>query len=260
MGIARNPFSVADITLLQLTDLHLQERPGIQMKGVDPEQRFQLVLQAIEEEEADLLLLTGDLSHHVPAVYPRLDNYICELSYPSAWIPGNHDLPDLMQQYPRYAAKLRRFPGWQLIMLDSTAEPDGRGGGSLSTNELEFLQQQLAESDPDQHQLIVMHHHPCPVGSEWQDQIGLGNAAAFWALIGQFSNVRGVIFGHVHQAWQLSCQGVPLFSVPATAAQFKAGCRNAEIESDPFLAAPAYGRYTLRQDGRISQEIVRMTE
>lgn len=255
-------FSVADdvIRLLQVSDLHLQQEPDQLMRGENVEQRFLKVLQALQQESADLLLLTGDLSHHAPAAYPRLCEYLRSLNYPACWIPGNHDLPGEMyaQAQPDLGRKVVELGNWKILLLDSTAQPDGRGSGALSEPELDFLSTELEESSPQQHVLIVLHHNPVSVSSRWQDEIGLANADQFWSLLDCYPQVRGVLFGHVHQSWHLQRGSVQLFSVPATAPQFKRACDSAEIETDPALSGPAYGRYQLAETGEILTEIVRL--
>ncbi len=247
------------VHLLQITDLHLQENPTDLMRGENVEARFCMVLDQLMSLSADALLLTGDLSHHAPAAYERLTSYLDELSYPSYWIPGNHDLPDEMRRYAGkgLGQKALRFQNWQVLMLDSTSQPDGRGGGTLSAEELDFLHVELDATDSE-HVLLVMHHNPVSVHSAWQDKIGLGQAARFWDVVARYPQVRAVIFGHVHQAWQLSRGDIQLFSSPATAPQFKKGCERSETEQDKTLALPAYTAYTLHPDGKVDAVVNRV--
>lgn len=249
------------IRLLQVTDMHLQASPEIEMRGVNPEQRFEQVMQAVATEPADLLLLTGDLTHHAASAYQRIVKQLQRLSFPSVWIPGNHDLPGSMYAFADqgYGRKVVELGNWRIVLLDSTAAPDGRGGGSLSEPELAFLQTELEQAaETDLHLLLVLHHHPLSVNSAWQDQIMLGNADQFWSIVERSAQVRGVICGHLHQHWQLQRGGVTLFSCPATAAQFKACTAMPQAEDDPDLAGPAYASYELRQEGGISTQIKRL--
>lgn len=248
------------ITLLQVSDMHLQQEPDMLLKGVNVEQRFQKVLAEIKAQSADALLLTGDLTHHAPKAYDRLVSYIDDLSYPSYWIPGNHDLPEEMERFAdtELASRVETFDDWKLIFLDSSSNPDGKGSGSLSESELEFLKTELSQTMPDQHVLLVLHHHPVSVQSRWQDEICLGNTDQFWRIVDLYPQVKGVIFGHVHQSWTLQRGDIQLFSVPATAAQFKAQTDSSEVEDDPKLAGPAYGRYQLHSCGKISQQVIRL--
>ncbi|WP_415892646.1 metallophosphoesterase [Neptuniibacter sp. PT8_73] len=248
------------ITLLQVSDMHLQQEPDMLLKGVNVEQRFQQVLAEIESQSADALLLTGDLTHHAPRAYDRLVSNVHSLPYPTYWIPGNHDLPEEMARFTgtELASRVKTFDGWKLIFLDSSSHPDGKGSGSLSESELSFLKAELSQTAPDQHALLVLHHHPVSVKSRWQDEICLGNADQFWQIVELYPQVKGVIFGHVHQSWALQRGDIQLFSVPATAAQFKAQTDSSEVEDDPKLAGPAYGRYQLYSCGKINQQVIRL--
>ena len=250
----------APIVLLQVSDMHLQQEPYMLLKGVNVEQRFQQVIVEIESQSADALLLTGDLTHHAPRAYERLVSYVDCLPYPAYWIPGNHDLPEEMARFTgtELAQRVKTFGGWKLIFLDSSSNPDGKGSGSLSETELSFLKAELSQTAADQHVLLVLHHHPVPVQSRWQDEICLANAEQFWQIVDLYPQVKGVIFGHVHQSWELQRGDIQLFSVPATAAQFKAQTDSSEVENDPKLAGPAYGRYQLHSCGKISQQVIRL--
>lgn len=145
------------VRLLQVTDMHLQQDPTTLMRGENVERRFQHVMQHIEGETADLLLLTGDLTHHAPAAYDRLALSLQDLPFPSCWLPGNHDLIDEMARFSAlgYNRKVVEQGAWRVILLDSTASPDGKGGGSLATEELTFFVQQLAQTASDQHVLVA---------------------------------------------------------------------------------------------------------
>ncbi len=245
------------INLLQLTDLHLPEQPGTLRRGADAEARFLQTLAAIQPLSADLLLLTGDLTHHAPSAYARLAEAVAPLPYPACWIPGNHDLPDAMARFPALSRKQIDFDHWRIILLDSTSEPNGIGGGSLAATELLFLEQQLASAG-SKHCLVVLHHNPIPVQSVWQDRISLGNPEAFWQIIDGSSQVRGVVFGHLHQRRDENRGPVKLFCSPATAPQYKAGTEAPEDEPDPVLAAPAYSHYRLWPEGYIEVSVTHL--
>lgn len=246
------------LKIAQISDMHLQDEPHMLLKGVNPEARFLAALAEVEKQAVDILLLTGDLSHHSATAYKRLTGYLAELDFPTYWLPGNHDLTDEMARYDDVAVgnKLNKkvivTPSWKIILLDSTSNPDGRGGGELSAAELNFLHTELTQNPSKQPILIALHHHPVSVESQWQDEIMLGNAEQFWQLLDQCPQVKGVLFGHVHQQWHLRRGNVELFSVPATAAQFKRATVSPEIETDPALLGPGFALYELDSSGEIS--------
>lgn len=250
------------LKLIQVTDLHLQADPAAKMQGAVIEQRWQTVLDHIQMHhgDADLLVLTGDLVHHSgPVAYQRLVKQLNQFKIPAVWLPGNHDDPKQMRQYGTAALnrKIIDLAGWRLVLLDSTAHADGVGGGSLAQSELDFLQDTLNNSE-DAHLMVLVHHNPIHLGSGWQDPISLGNADAFWRCLSMSQAVRCVLFGHVHQAWDLSEQGIRLFSSPAVAPQYKACSDSVVLEDDPQKTGPAYAVYQLADSGQINANVVRL--
>ncbi|BBB25003.1 metallophosphoesterase [Amphritea japonica] len=253
------------LVIAQITDCHLPNDPHQYYRGIDVDQHLNRVVDDLLRlpEPVGMILWTGDLVHHGAAQgYQRLKARIAELPVPSVWIPGNHDDAQLMQQIGSQAGgglnqRTVLANDWAIILLDSTSAPDGRGGGSLAQSELDYLQQQLQALD-DRHCLVVLHHNPAPVESDWQDQIMLGNAGAFWAILTASDNVRGVINGHVHQARDSDVEGVRVMMTPSTSVQFKAGCGEFTLEDDAVLQAPAYRLLKLSSDGQIETLIKRV--
>lgn len=253
------------LVIAQITDCHLQNDPLQDYRGQNVEQHLERVVESLllQSPVADLILWSGDLVHHGgPEGYQRLSQRLAELPVPSYWIPGNHDDVTLMQQVGnQLGGQLNQRSlvagGWGIILLDSTSEPDGRGGGSLAQCELDFLQQQL-QHFRDCHCLVVLHHNPLPVDSDWQDRIMLANADQFWAVLAPHCNVRGVINGHVHQSRDNMHNGVRVMMTPATSVQFKAACQQLVLEDEPGLRAPAYRLLALYPDGRIETSVKRV--
>lgn len=252
-----NPSSVQPLTLVQITDCHLQNDASQRYRDVDVETGFDQVLERSLAQQPDLLLLTGDLVHHGgPQGYQRLYCKLSSLAVPCYWIPGNHDDAELMQQIGG-AMNLRTVEqgGWVIVLLDSTAEPDGRGSGSLAQQELDFLRNQLRQH-ADKPVLVALHHNPLPVNSRWQDQIMLANATAFWQIIDDHSNVRAVICGHLHQSGHQQRQGVDLYTTPASSVQFKPGCDELLLEDRAGVCAPGFRVIQLLPAGDISTRVI----
>lgn len=253
------------LVIAQITDCHLQNDPQQGYRGLDVERHLDFVVDDLlqQSETIDMILWTGDLVHHgAVRGYQRLSERISKLSIPSFWIPGNHDDAELMQRIGDQAEgslnqRVVLANDWAVILLDSTSEPDGQGGGSLAQSELSFLQQQLRALS-DLSCLIVLHHNPVPVESDWQDQIMLGNAEAFWQLLAAHENVRGVINGHVHQSKDSDINGVRVMMTPATSVQFKMGCSQFALEDQSALKAPAYRLLKLFSDGQIATSVKRV--
>ncbi|WP_188859186.1 phosphodiesterase [Marinobacterium nitratireducens] len=250
--------------LVQISDCHLPAEAGGLFRGTDPQRRLQAVVADIRMRfpDVDCLLLTGDLTHHGGAdAYHRLLETVEGLAPDCYWLPGNHDRCEVMRDVATgpLQQKCIDLVRWRLLMLDSTAQPDGRGGGSLAQSELNWLEASLAAAG-ERPVLIALHHNPVAVGSAWQDEIMLGNAADFWRIVDAYPQVRGVIFGHVHQAHALQRGEVSLFSAPSTAVQFQAHQAEFALEPDPQLARPGYRLYRLQDDGRLKSRVIRVDE
>jgi Icc protein len=239
--------------ILQITDPHLYGNAGGSLRGVETDSSLRNVLDAAFADGTDysLILATGDLVQDDSSGYLRFKSILGNSRMPVLCIPGNHDEPDAMRRSlsvePFQYCGTRQLHSWQVVMLDSY-DP-GHVGGRLSANELARLDAALADSPS--HALVCLHHHPVPTGSRWLDGIGLANAAEFWSVLDAHPHVRGVIWGHVHQAYDGERKGVRLLGTPSTCAQFLPHSDRYALDSRP----PAYRRIDLLDDGRIHSEI-----
>ncbi|WP_188749287.1 phosphodiesterase [Marinobacterium zhoushanense] len=248
--------------LLQISDCHLMPEPEQRFRGLNTDSTLQAVVaDALAQGiEFDQLLLSGDLVHHGGAdAYRRLLDMVAPLSGERHWIPGNHDEPAAM----RAASDLPLgrecvvCGDWRLLLLDSTANPDGRGSGSLSEEQLGWLEQAL-ETSAEHPVLILLHHNPLATGSLWQDQIMLGNAAEFARVVSAYSQVNAILCGHLHQHQALWLGDIPVWSAPASSIQFKPGQDDFLLEDDPLQSRPGYCIYRLDADGGISVQVRRV--
>ena len=239
--------------ILQITDPHLYGNAGGHLRGVETDSSLRIVLDQAFAERIDYsaILVTGDLVQDDPAGYLRFKSIFCSLQMPVLCIPGNHDEPDAMRHSlsadPFQYCGTRTIGAWQFIMLDSY-DP-GHVGGRLTAAELGRLDAALANSSA--HPLVCLHHHPVGTGSRWLDGIGLANAEEFWSVIDAHAHVRGVAWGHVHQAYDGERNGVSLMGTPSTGAQFLPNSERYALDSQP----PAYRRLELHDDGRIHSEV-----
>ncbi len=216
------------LRLLQLSDCHLLEQPGQTLMGVDTERSLQEVLTHLKRTQdwpPDLILLTGDLVQEpLPAAYQRLTRYLETLQVPWVVLPGNHDDPEMMAtilcRNAQRCAKRILTHTWQILCLNSYLPRST--GGHLDAAELELLTRSLAQA-PDRPALIALHHPPLSIASPWMDTMQLDNGREFLTLLESFPNVKGVIFGHVHQVFESNYRSLRLWSVPSTCFQFKPG-------------------------------------
>ncbi len=246
------------LLVAQITDTHLFAGADQKLLGLPTYDSFQAVLEQLSQlqPKPDILLLTGDLSHdESSASYERLQGLLTPLEIPTYWLPGNHDSLPVMQQVLRYlpvsSEKSFQAGGWHFLLLSSWVP--GCVHGQLSQASLEWLelQLQLIGHKPT---LIGLHHPPCPVHSEWLDQIALQNPAEFLAIIDRYSQVKLVVFGHIHQAFAHRRHGVGYLGSPSTCVQFAPA--SAEFLLDQ--AQPGFRLLTLFPDGIYETKIERV--
>ncbi|MBV8342181.1 MAG: hypothetical protein JO173_07350 [Gammaproteobacteria bacterium] len=88
--------------------------------------------------------------------------------------------------------------------------------------------------------------------SRWLDRVGLTNAAEFLQAVDRHSNVRAIVWGHVHQSYDALRKGVRLLATPSTCAQFLPRADDFAIDRRP----PGYRTLELRADGSLLTEVV----
>jgi Icc protein len=201
----------------------------------------------------DAILLTGDLVQDDSRAYLELAALMAPEAGPVHCLPGNHDLPAEMEALlgrpPFDMAPVLRYGDWTLVQLDSSVS--GAAHGHLSAESLGFLDDALARF-ADSHVLVVLHHHPVPVGSAWLDSIRLMNGPELLQAVARHRNVRGMLWGHVHQSFDGMHDGVAMMSTPSTCFQFVPGRDDFAIDERP----PGYRWLHLYPDGRIDTRVV----
>jgi Icc protein len=199
------------------------------------------------------VLVTGDLVQDDAAGYAPLRRTLERLGLPVACIPGNHDVPAELHRALRGAPFTTHgcldLGGWRIALVDSTLP--GSAAGRIRDRELQALERALGSAGA-RHVLLCLHHQPVPMGSRWLDEVGLENPEAFFEIVDRYSCVRGIAWGHVHQALDARRGGVRLLATPSTCAQFAPGRDEFAVDSRP----PAYRILELLPDGGIVTEVV----
>ena len=224
--------------VLQLSDPHLLADPGgrcrgrVALDGLKHGWRQALVQLG---QAPDLLLISGDLCQDESwGGYVRLRDWLVAevdpLGVPVALLPGNHDhLGMLRACLGRGVAALA--PGilglgpWQVLLLSS--HRPGAVEGWIEPAQLAWLEAQLAVACAPL--LVALHHPPLAIGGgSFLDGLALQRPEPFLRLLLACQQVRGVVFGHIHQHWQgqLERPGggppLPLWGCPSTLAAFEA--------------------------------------
>jgi 3',5'-cyclic-AMP phosphodiesterase len=241
------------VRLLQITDTHLYAGPEKTLYGVNTRASLERVLAAIRRQpKPRLVLATGDLVHdESPAGYRALAAMLNTLDTQVAAIAGNHD--SLTPLHAIEAPNIRvggmhTLANWRIVLLNTLVAGDT--DGHLDADELRFLDSSLTRAR-GAYVLVALHHQPVPVGCAWLDRIRLNNAGEFFEVLDRYPQVRGVIFGHVHQAFEAERRGVRLMATPSTCAQFMPDSADFALDSRP----PGMRWLTLGSDGRIDTQI-----
>lgn len=244
------------IELVQITDPHLYADTSEGLYGVNSYQSFEAVVAEAAKQTIDLALVTGDLVHDESEQgYKNLRQSLQRLNAPTHLIPGNHDdfifMLSEFKQGLISCEKQIELGNWQVLMLNS--QVPGKVQGHLDDAELSWLEQCLAQSG-DRHSLIFLHHNPVAVDCKWLDPLGLDNAGKLFEVIASNSQVKAVVWGHVHQEFSEERAGVQLLSTPSTCIQFKPGAENFELD---YLPA-GYRWFRLFEDGSLETGVKRL--
>ncbi|MGH8171399.1 MAG: metallophosphoesterase [Steroidobacteraceae bacterium] len=241
--------------LTHITDPHLYGGERELLRGIATLPSLEATLGNAQRRDwpPDAVLVTGDLVQDDPAGYAHFRRLLGALGLPVLCLPGNHDEPDAMRREldcePFVIGGAVDLGLWRIVLLDSTIP--GSAAGRLSAQSLASLQSALAGAR-QRHVLVCLHHHPVPVASRWLDRVGLQNAGEFLGIVDGHSNVRGIVWGHVHQSYDALRNGVRLLATPSTCAQFLPRSEQFAIDRMP----PAYRTLELKADGSILTEVV----
>jgi 3',5'-cyclic-AMP phosphodiesterase len=242
------------IRLTHLTDPHLYGGESERLRGIATLPSLEATLAHAQRHDwpPDALLVTGDLVQDDPAGYAHFRRLFAALRLPVLCLPGNHDEPQAMRREldrpPFVLGGAVDLGLWRIVLLDSTIP--GSAAGRLGPESLAALEAALAGA-PQRHALVCLHHHPVPMSSRWLDRVGLQNAGEFFDVIDRHPNVRGIVWGHVHQSYDALRKGVRLLATPSTCAQFEPRSEQFAIDARP----PGYRTLELKPDGTLLTDL-----
>jgi Icc protein len=203
--------------ILQVSDCHLPENPQTPYRGHNADDNLGRLAGAVRAFGPDALVLTGDLSEDgSQASYRRMAGWAASFGVPVWWLPGNHDEPERMRpvfESAGFSAGPSVAAGsWTLVLLDSRWPDDP--AGELDAERLEPLKTLPAGGPVG----VFVHHQPIPVGARWIDRVGMRETARLWEQVAGRTPPRFIAFGHVHQRFRQSVDGVEVLACPSTAA------------------------------------------
>ena len=242
--------------IAQITDPHLGHHAEYRLAGVPTLASFDAVLQSALTHDPDLLLVTGDIAAE-PTVeaYELFFGLIEKTGLPMVWLPGNHDdvaVAERAEKATRYK-KIHDVGNWRLVLLDSVIP--GSPNGALGDAERQRFDTLMAENTQE-HLLVCVHHHPIGIGSAWLDQQRLEDAEPFLSQVRQMPLVRGVVWGHVHQAFETVESDVLYACTPSTCIQFLPNSETFALDA----VAPGFRIFDLDANGRITTQVHRVDD
>lgn len=241
--------------LIQITDTHLMANADAPFLYLNPEQSFHAVMDDIQHNypDLDVLIHTGDVAQEaVPATYQRYMQYMQSLGINFFQLPGNHDdISCFPFQQPLPKPTVIALGAWSIILLNSAVM--GRVDGQIAPEHLDALAEVLAQQQ-DKFIILACHHHPIEMQSQWIDEHRLKNTPDLMQVIEPYSNIKAVLFGHVHQASLNTWNNIPFLSTPSTCVQFKPQQKDFTLDQQ----APGYRCLHLHQDGSFLTQVHRI--
>ncbi len=184
------------------------------------------LLKRVLAIKPDILLATGDLSEDGSRVsYQALQSLFKPLGVPVLALPGNHDdaraLAETFPGSPVDTIGISAHGAWKIIRLNSClpGKPEGRISEKILVELEGFLK------NNDRHPLLIaLHHQPVHVGSPWIDKYALLDSGALLEMVDRYANVKAVLWGHVHQAFETDRNGTAMLGGPSSAINALAWC------------------------------------
>lgn len=256
MTITRIQSASQPARVLHVTDPHLFATTDGCLRGTNTHDSLMSVLQHIRDSDwpADLMAVTGDLIQDDTAgAYEQFRDIFSTLGMPVACIPGNHDIPSLMQsaldREPFSYCAVHELGNWVVVGIDSSVA--GTAEGRVPESELSRLIDSI-EASPAEHALVCLHHPPILMGSRWLDSVGLKNGSGFLQILYGVGKIRALLSGHVHQDYDCLHNNIRVMATPSTCRQFKKNSDVFMVDDNP----PAYRRITLNPDGSLESELI----
>jgi Icc protein len=224
----------------------LAGEPGALAFGRDSAASLAAVVDAFRERP-DVAVITGDLADDGSVeAYRRALAITSGLADELHAVVGNHDDPAAMNEVFGASGDVRVValsPRWTMLLVNS--QWTGHGEGRLDHGTLDALDEALA--DTARH-VVVSLHHP-PVSTCNGPYCGIVNAAETMSVLHRHQQVRAVLSGHLHRAFDNTHDGIRFLGAPSTCCQLTHG---GAPHFAPTSAPPAARLIDLHADGAVT--------
>ena len=225
-------FSFRNMTLdfVHISDTHVTDRASTNYKALSSS-KF-LLKDMIEQVNAiqglDFILYTGDLVDAATKNnFELFYSAISKSKYPSLNAFGNHDFNGMSEEEVLETVKeynrnyifdktyyaITPKTDYRIIVLDSTIKNKDTANGSLSQEQLRFLDKELNENQ-DKIVVIAMHH--APVEPFVSHDHSLIDAREFNEILLKYKNPIVILSGHYHAAKIRRIGNLIYVSTPST--------------------------------------------
>jgi Icc protein len=188
----------SSITVAQISDCHLRREPA--SGDGSPDEGFRRAVELVAQAQPDLLLLTGDIADDGSIeACERVLQATATLAVPILATAGNHDQPASIAAAFGVVDELN-VGGWRLLLVD-TSIPKTEWGRI----DVQALLRRLGP-DAGQPTLIALHHPP--ISTSTHPWMRLEYGAELVAALAVRRDVRVVVSGHLHEAFNVVVGGV----------------------------------------------------
>ena len=232
--------------IAQITDIHIggaRECPH----QIDCRAQFRATLDAVNLQEPDVIVLTGDLCFRDPEgeAYSWIASQLSALPCDVIIQAGNHDSQQSMRKYfdiPYHIAtdeiySLAEWEGHQVFFLDTAR-------GVMSATQYDWLAEHIATPAP--RVIFFMHHPPVYCGVPHMDvRYAFQQIPEFQQFVSGIDAEIIVYCGHYHVERTLIMPGQTIYITPSTFFQINAWQEEFAIDHH----RPGYRMIELTEDG-----------
>jgi 3',5'-cyclic AMP phosphodiesterase CpdA len=245
---------MAPLYFVHITDSHIGPTADYSRHGriALPHARRMVAIINTLPTRPDFVIHTGDVvTNPDPDAYALAAEVFNEIAVPVYYATGNHDTSRDLHTYMKMGPKQDfqddpdvlsyafEVKGERFVVLDGRAPAELDPHGLLSDQQLEVLRR---EATPDGPPLTIITHFPAlPLNSPWMDanMLILNGEEMHRALLPARDRLRGVFYGHIHQARQTRQDGISYHAAASMLGQFTSWPTDEMVSSD-IDAAPGY--------------------
>jgi 3',5'-cyclic AMP phosphodiesterase CpdA len=246
------------LLIVQISDTHIlapaSEHPAAELRA----DCLRRCVADINQQQPDAVIFTGDtVQHGQPDEYARLRALLAPLDAPLYLVPGNRDDNDTLRsafaEKPYLPANgdflhyVIEDHDVRLVAIDSTAA--GERKGVFCPARQAWLDAALSKQ-PGRPTLLFIHHPPFDVDDHYVGGYRRPEEAAALAdIVRRYSQVEGLLCGHVHWPVDRDWAGTSASIMPSVAVDLRNG-----IDETEALERPIYRLHRLSDGaGMVSQ-------